>query len=206
MLQHSSLMISILSFTITSRDFNIDTILLSSMHVPIQMFPVAQLFLKQLFWVFLDSGANQQSLVLLGCYISFFFFNLTQFISLWGMMGIDIEGAALLLIFFFFRILDDCFQNVSPFEFVCLECFFMINLGYISWARILHRCCIFLVESHQSHVVPVFAVSVVKCGDLARIQLSNQFPHILLPTSSHSIILASKDDLNRPNDFIMLIK
>ena len=46
MLQHSSLMISILSFTITSRDFNIDTILLSSMHVPIQMFPVAQLFLK----------------------------------------------------------------------------------------------------------------------------------------------------------------
>ena len=55
-------------------------------------------------------------------------------------------------------------------------------------------------------MAPVFAVSVVKCGDLARIYLSNQFLHILLPTSIHSIILASKDDLNRPNDFIMLIK
>lgn len=82
----------------------------------------------------------------------------------------------------------------------------MINLGYIFWARILHRCCIFLVESHQRHMAPVFPVSVVKCGDPARIYLSNQFLHILLPTSIHSIILASKDDLNRPNDFIMLIK
>ena len=36
MLQHSSLMISTLSFSTTSRKFNIDTIL---MHVPIQTFP-----------------------------------------------------------------------------------------------------------------------------------------------------------------------
>ena len=82
-------------------------------------------------------------------------------------MGIGIEGAVVLLIFFFFfRILDDCFQSVSPLEFVCLECFFVINLGQLFWARILHRCCIFFVESHQRHMVPVLAVSVVGCGNL----------------------------------------